>query len=120
MPLIKWIEIAIVTGIPLAIWWMQKRLEEEKEQRIELLKTVQTKINNRAILLDKRIDLNDLAIANIKEKIDHKEEINVIKFNFVKDKIEDIESYLGKINGYIKKRHFNNSLSDKQEENFED
>jgi hypothetical protein len=105
MSLFKWVEIAVITGIPLAIWWMQIKLQEQKEEKIELLKSIQNKINNRAIILEKKIDLTDLNINAIKDKLNHYSEINEIKVNFLKEKINDIESYLEKINGYRKKRN---------------
>jgi hypothetical protein len=111
MTIIKWVEIAIVTGIPLAIWWMQKRLEEEKEERKELLKEVSHKINNRAILIERKIELCEIALQSINDKLKHRADIAHLKYGILKEKIEDIESYLEKINGYRRKR---NHYSEKQ------
>jgi hypothetical protein len=104
----KWLEIAIISGIPIVVWWMQLKIQEQKDEKVELLKNIQSKINNKALLLDKKIDLIEINISFIKEELNHRAEIINIKFNFLSDKINDIESYLKKINGYQKKRNIIN------------
>lgn len=98
------IEIIGAIIIPFLIWWVQHTIDNEKEERKLLLKEVQQKINNRSFLLEKNIDCCEQSINSINEKLKHRADIASLKYGILKDKIEDLESYLEKVNGYRRKR----------------
>lgn len=95
--------IAIVV-IPLYLWWMQRRYEELKEDKKEMLKGINQSINNRALLLERKLDTCEIAVGNINELLKHRSEVAQLKYSILKDKIEDLETYL-KNTGYVVKKN---------------
>lgn len=86
--------------IPLVIWWMQRRYEELKEDRKEFLKSINQSINNRALVLERKLDTCEIAIKNIQELLKHRSEVAQLKYAILKDKIEDLERFSNTEHGY--------------------
>lgn len=89
--------------IPLLLWRLEHNRTVDQEERKELLKDIQQKINNRAVLVERKIELCEMGVNAINEKLKHRADIASLKYNIIKDKIEDLESYLEKVNGYRRK-----------------
>ena len=97
---IRVIEVIAIVVIPFFLWWLQRRYEELKEDKKELVKGINQTINTRALALERKLDTCEITIDNIQNLLKHRSEVAQLKYGILKDKIEDLEGYLHRTNGY--------------------
>ena len=113
MQITAWLEIIIIALamviVPFIVWLFH-------QLRKSLLAHVNLVINEHYTSLESLIDKNRTDIYNLKLRLKHRAEIASIKYNALTDKIEEIELYLEKSNGYrrrVRLRSINVSDIDK-------
>lgn len=91
-----------ITGgiiIPLLFRQLNKAEERAKENS-----RFMQKLAEKSLTVQREIDHIQDLIKGIYSALEHRSEVAQLKYNILKDKIEDLESYLEKVNGYRRKQ----------------
>ena len=104
-------EVIFIVIVPLLVWWLNQKTQEMKEERKELLKNINQTINNRALLLERKLSTCENAISNIHELLKHRREVAQLKYSILKDKIEDLERFASNKHGYSIRHNRNTNQS---------